>query len=130
MKLVIFLTLCILTFQLHLTHTQERGRLFIFQIMTNNLNNEAINGINVLFGEGAIFFNSCNVNIGTYTLDGTVMTVGKGWATTGLACDQDIDQDLINLIQSSTSFIYNETEGLLVLANAEGTQLTLQMVVV
>jgi heat shock protein HslJ len=81
-----------------------------------------------VIGEGAIFFNGCNVNIGTYTLDGENVQHGEGWASTGNTCDVNHDQEIIDLIQSTTTQVFDQDSGTLTFSDAAGTLLKFKIV--
>jgi heat shock protein HslJ len=81
-----------------------------------------------VIGEGTIFFKGCNVHIGTYTLDGNNVVFGEGWASNAAICDEDHDQDLSDLIQTTTSFKFNENTGRLIFSDVGGTLLTMKAI--
>ncbi len=68
------------------------------------------------------------MNIGTYKIEGTNVEHGEGWASTSKTCEEDHDQDLIDLIQTSTTTVFDESTGILTLGDVAGTLLTLKVI--
>lgn len=65
MKIILFLVLCVLTFQGHLSYRNKVGE-GKYRITSNKPNQKDVNGIEVTFKNGNVQFHGCNSNIGTY----------------------------------------------------------------
>ncbi len=86
MKVLILITLCVLTFQLHLSYIDRTGQ-GIYVLTSNILNNEALNGIEASFDDGLATFNGCNTNVGVYQEEpGNLVTFTGQWIDTERDC--------------------------------------------
>lgn len=105
-KLIFFGLLLVLTSQLKLpTHLQDdplSGK--AFTITSNSIEMSELNGINVSFNEGSLFFKGCNGCSTTYSLeDGNFFSVGP-WISTLMYCEEDNDELLQALFESSVKY--------------------------